>query len=172
MVQRKPRNGVPNAWWISGILVIGAIVGIGISWAWIRMRVAPAFMTSPQVIVVEKEVAVAKDSRLPVFPDKDPQYPLRNLSHVAEYQQLGVLKSMDGSEPIALPLFGRRMANRPDRWEYYTATDKQNMLRVPVAVEDRDCSEDVGCNEIYKGDPVMVPVYNKMFEAQLYKYAT
>lgn len=106
---------------------------------------------------------------MPVYPQKDPEYPLRGLSHVADFQQLGVLKSMDGSEPVALPLFGRRVPNRPDRWEYYTATDKQNMLRVPIAFENRDCSDEVGCNELYKNDKVTVPVYDKEFEVQLYK---
>ncbi len=153
-----------------GFLILGVIAGVTISW--FMMRTVPV----PQPIIVVRDVATASTTatpqgpKMPVFPEKDPEYPLRNLSHTAEYQQVGVLKSMDGSEPVALPLFGRRMPNRPDRWEYYTATDKQNMLRVPIMYEERDCLEEVGCNELYKGDQVMVPVYDKMYEVQLYKY--
>lgn len=151
------------------MMVVGVLVGVAVTWIVIKGSTTAPVTVSPQIVVV-RDVATAQGPKMPVYPEKDPEYPLRNLSHVAEYQQLGVLKSVDGSEPIALPLFGRRMPNRPDRWEYYTATDKQNMLRVPVTFESRDCLEEVGCNEIYKGDQVMVPVYDKMFEVQLYKY--
>lgn len=160
------------AWMYVATFMVGLVVGGMALWWKSRVQAEP----SPAVIVVSQpvtsgpSVAPASNSRLPVYPDKDPVYPLRNAGQ-AEYQQLGVLKSLDGSEPIALPLFGRRMAARPDRWEYYTATDKQNMLRIPIVFENRDCLEDdVGCNEVYKGDQVEVPVYGKKFEVQLYKY--
>lgn len=158
--------------WIALLLfVMGVVVGIGGVWFVMKGK---ELGTSTTVVVVPQATATAppssSNSRLPVYPEKDPEYPLRVMSQTAEYQQLGILKSMDGSEPIALPLFGRRLPNRPDRWEYYTATDKQNMLRVPIEYESRDCLEEVGCNELYKGDTVVVPVYGKNYEVQLYKY--
>lgn len=162
-----------NVWLYVSVLVIGAMMGVLFMWLMASRKVVTASQ-APAVIVVKQEVASPSQvqGKMPIFPEKGPQYPLRNNSHIDDFQQIGLLKSVDGTEPIALPLFGKRMANRPDRWEYYTATDKQNMLKVPIMVENRDCSEEVGCNEVYKGDRVMVPVYDKMFEVQLYKYAS
>jgi hypothetical protein len=38
-------------------------------------------------------------------------------------------------------------------------------------VKNRDCQDDVGCDEIYNGDDVTVPDYaNKVFTARIYKY--
>lgn len=152
--------------------LMGLLLGGVVLWFMMKDRVQHKSASLPvqTVVVVPPTSSTASNSNLPVYPNKDPEYPLRALSMTAEFQQVGILKSTDGSEPIALPLFGRRLPNRPDRWEYYTATDKQNMLRVPVVFENRDCLEEVGCNEVYKGDKMEVPVYNKMFEVQLYKY--
>lgn len=155
-------------WLIIVTFVAGLLFGGAVFWF---MTLRPS-TSAPTVVVVptNNSAAPATNSSLPVYPNKDPEYPLRALSMTAEFQQVGILKSLDGSEPIALPLFGRRLPNRPDRWEYYTATDKQNMLRVPIVFENRDCLEEVGCNEVYKGDKIEVPVYDKTFEVQLYKY--
>ena len=71
-----------------------------------------------------------------------------------------------------MPLFGRKMYSK-DRWEYYTASDEYHMWRIPVMVNNRDCQDDVGCDEIYNGDNVTVPDYaNKVFTARIYKYRT
>lgn len=119
----------------------------------------------------------------PVYPSRLPDYPLRNYS---SYQQVGVLvlrdehdnevgtgESANGRQrpdPVILPLFGRKQANR-DRWDYYTASDKYHMMRLPVMFERRSCDDEVGCNEIYNDQLVMVPDYgNKEFVARIYKY--
>lgn len=92
-----------------------------------------------------------------------------------EYKQIGLLVDKDtvgtDNAPVMLPLFGRKMGNRKDRYEYYTATDKQNMWKVPVEFQHRDCQGDtIGCSEIYDGTDVVVPNYaNKTFRANIYK---
>jgi hypothetical protein len=81
-----------------------------------------------------------------------------------------VLNEDDKKDPVLLPLFGRKQATR-DRWDYYCASDKFHMMRLPVLYENRDCQDDVGCNEIYNGQTVMVPDYGeKQFTARIYKY--
>jgi len=107
----------------------------------------------------------------PVYPKQNPAYPLRNQEQ--SFQQLGVLVSQDSNEdqPTLLGLFGKRMNNR-DRWEYYVASDKYHMWRLPAQYKNRRCDDDVGCEEIYDGDEVVVPDYaNKTFRARIYKYA-
>ena len=114
---------------------------------------------------------VAENSTAPVYPEQDPRYPLRKKN--IGYQQVGVLVSNDlgETEPVILPLFGRKMSSR-DRWNYYCASDKYHMWKLPVLYKNRDCQADLGCDEIYDGDDVTVPDYaNKVFRARIYKYS-
>jgi hypothetical protein len=78
----------------------------------------------------------------------------------------------DQKDPTLLPLFGRKMLTNTDRWEYYCASDKYHMMKLPVMYEHRDCGDDnVGCNEIYNGQHVRVPDYgDEEFKARIYKY--
>lgn len=88
------------------------------------------------------------------------------------YQQLGMLLSdrSDGlDEPIMLPLFGRPIYVGSSKFEYYAASDKQHMMRIPISVENRSCSKDTGCNELYDGDSVYVPTYKRNFTVTLYE---
>lgn len=121
-----------------------------------------------EVPVYKEQVISKQEQPHPlIYPVADPKYQMRH-----EYQQVGMLtsKDMDEGQPIILPLFGRKMTSR-DRWEYYTASDKYNMWKLPVIYDNRDCQNEVGCNEIYNGVEVTVPDYaNKVFSARIYKY--
>lgn len=114
-----------------------------------------------------------KQGAPPVYPAAPPEYPLRNSGTNREFQQMGVLvlnRKEKDPDPVLLPLFGRKLPTR-DRWEYYCASDKYHMMRLPVVYENRDCQDDVGCNEIYNGQAVMVPDYDQQeFTARIYKY--
>lgn len=105
-----------------------------------------------------------------IYIEKTPVYPTR--VNPPNYQQVGVLVSRDlnEGEPVILPLFGRKMISR-DRWEYYVASNQYHMYKLTVQYENRDCQDDVGCNEIFNGELVTVPDYaNKVFTARIYKY--
>lgn len=114
----------------------------------------------PQVIVIDKS-----NDRLPVFPKDLPQY------SSSDYQQIGILTAQEtDKEPVILPLYGRKLYNRSDRWQYYTATDKNNMMRLPLNYENRDCEDDVGCKELYTGDKLTVDIYkDREFTATIYR---
>lgn len=108
----------------------------------------------------------------PVYPTSPPEYPTRGAKK-EYYQQLGVLVSQDAGEdkPVILGLFGRKISSR-DRWEYYVASDQYHMYKLPAQFKNRMCDDDVGCDEIYNGDEVIVPDYaNQTFKARIYKYA-
>ena len=115
-----------------------------------------------QNIVQEHPKIVAE---IPVYPKKLPTY--ENTS----YQQIGILTSdQSDKEPIVLPLFSRRINNRKDRWNYYTATDKNNMMRLPITFDNMNCDDDVGCREIYNGDTLSIEIYEgRTFVATIYK---
>lgn len=145
------------------LLIIG-IVGMGflLTTTYKKQHDVATPLQTPIVQVKTEE------DRLPIYPRQNPTYPLRRVA--TDYQQIGTLVYEHEAEPIILPLFGRPMPTRQDRWEYYTATDKQNMLRIPVMFENNDCTEEIGCREVYKNDKVFIPAYQKEFKVNLYKY--
>jgi hypothetical protein len=150
------------------ILLLGAVIVIG--WLYTIQVQTKQQAAETKIVFVEKEVATPQreTSGMPIYPAKDPVYPLRTVD--TDFQQIGTLTNMDDKEPLILPLFGRPMPTRKERWEYYTATDKYHMLKIPVMFEQRDCLEEVGCREVYNKDAVFIPAYQKEFKVQLYKY--
>lgn len=111
----------------------------------------------------------ANNTDIHVYPKRAPRY--SNSHTPLDYQQLGILTADEqDKEPIILPLFGRKIYGRSDRYQYYTATDKNNMIRLPLAIDNRNCEDTVGCNEIYSGDKIYIPVYQgRQFTATIYK---
>lgn len=69
------------------------------------------------------------------------------------YQSMGIVKTDSGE---LLPLYGRRIASRSDRFNYYTRTDTNNPLPLPITYKRRDCQDDVGCEELFDGDQVTI----------------
>jgi hypothetical protein len=133
------------------------------------------FARKRDVIVVRETPIMqqAEDRQPPIYPVKGPTYPTSR--DPSTFQQVGVLvaDSEVDKKPTILPLFGKKLATHRDRWEYYTASDEYHMWRVPVSVQKRMCDEEVGCEEIYNGDEVVVPDYgNRGFRARIYKYTT
>lgn len=112
------------------------------------------------------DVAVSEQDQQ-VRPTLDPVYP----TGTTGFQQLGTLSSVDTTENIILPLYGRKMFK--DRWTYYTTSDGEKNLRIEVTYENRGCMTDrIGCDMIGDGDIVSVPAYNnKEFKVLLYNYA-
>lgn len=83
------------------------------------------------------------------------------------YQQMGVLK---GSEGKLLPLYGRRVASRSDRFNYYTRTDTYNPIQLPISYKKKDCQDPVGCQELFDGDTVTMSPTGETATATLYRF--
>jgi hypothetical protein len=108
------------------------------------------------------------ENTIPIYPKELPSY-----DNNREYQQVGILTSNDEKEPIILPLFSKRANNHRDRWNYYTTTDKNTMLRLPISHDNMKCDDDIGCNEIYDGNTLYIEMYKgKTFTATIYKKQT
>ena len=129
-----------------------------------------------KVVMIAPPSQQTNASMPPVYPTRSPEYPLRHVPQ--DFQQVGVLVGTDEStndtskDPTLLALFGRKMQHK-DRWEYYVASDKFHMWKLPVQVQKRVCDDEFGCDEIYNGDQVIVPDYGKRtFTARIYKYAS
>lgn len=84
------------------------------------------------------------------------------------WNQVGILTRINGQEMI-LPLMGKPLINNRDKWQYYTISDQNNQLKLPVVVNGKSCTSDYGCNEIYNGDLIYVEGYNDSFRATIYE---
>ena len=83
------------------------------------------------------------------------------------YQQMGVILGSDGKP---LPLYGRRVAPRSDRFNYYTRTDTYNPVALPVTFKKKDCQDNLGCDEVFNGDSVKISPTGEEVKVTLYGF--
>jgi hypothetical protein len=86
------------------------------------------------------------------------------------YRQVGILTRVNGPETI-LSLMGRPLFPSQDKWQFYTMSDKNHSVKLPVTHKRRSCTSDLGCDNIYNGDTVYVEGYNDAFKATIYDTA-
>jgi len=124
---------------------------------------------APKYIILDTPPSRSEKSKQAEWdyrPSHNPRY-----EENTKVQQIGFITSLD-IEPKIMPLFGQSMRRtHADRWVYFTATDQNQSIRLPVTFDNRDCmNDDVGCTEIYNDDIVKVPSYNNSeFKVSLYK---
>lgn len=124
-------------------------------------QVPPQAQSQPQVIIIKEQ----KQQEIPIYPKELPVY------NNKEYQQVGILTANEeDKEPIVLPLFCRKLQHNKDRFNYYTATDKNNMMRLPIKIDNMSCEDTIGCREIYDNDKITLEIYKgRIFTATIYK---
>ena len=83
------------------------------------------------------------------------------------YRQTGILTRINGPETI-LPLMGRPTITNRDKWNFYTMTDKNNMIKLPLSHKGKSCTSEYGCDNIYNGDTVYVEGYKNTYKATIY----
>lgn len=87
------------------------------------------------------------------------------------YRQVGILKRMNGPEMV-LALMGRPLYVGRDKWQYYTMSDNNNSIKLPVSFKSRSCTNEYGCDEITNGDTVYVDGIDATFQVTVYDNAT
>ena len=117
---------------------------------------------------VTKVVEVPVPYEVPTEVRREPEFrppPIKEYkpSHV---QQMGLLLGDDGE---TLPLYGREVRGRRDRYHYYTATPGQQIYALPVTHENRDCMDDMGCQELYGQESVSVLGKTNTYQTKLYR---
>ena len=125
---------------------------------------------NPQVVEVPVEVAVP----VPVRPvptrrghTQEPEFrgpPIKQYKP-GHMQQMGVLVG----EGETLPLYGKEVRGRRDRYHYYTTTGGENLYPLPVSHNARDCMEDIGCEELYGNETVSVTGKTGSFGVNMYR---
>ncbi len=119
-------------------------------------------------IVVKKEVPVRVPVSVPVQIPVEKEY---RAPPIKEYkpgyvQQMGVLV---GPDDETLPLYGKEVRGRRDRYHYYTTTPGDQMYSLPITHDSRDCMDDIGCSEFYGNESVSVLGQTGSFQAKLYR---
>ncbi len=106
------------------------------------------------------------DTVIPIPINVRTQGPLIN----ANYRQVGLLTRVNGKETM-LPLMGRPLQKNRDKWQFYTMSDKNNSVKLPISFRKKSCTSEYGCDNIYNGDTVYVEGYKDAFRATIYDNA-
>jgi hypothetical protein len=103
----------------------------------------------------------------PEIPTRGALDPIPTRGAPESYQQMGVILGSDGKP---LPLYGRRVAPRSDRFNYYTRTDTYNPVALPVTFKRKDCQDNLGCDEVFNGDSVKISPTGEEVKVTLYGF--
>jgi len=89
-----------------------------------------------------------------------------------DYRQVGLLtptvKEKHTSKEKILPLMGKPLFSNRDKWNYYTMSDQNNSIKLPILSKGRSCTSENGCDVLYNGDVVFVEGYKEAFKITLY----
>lgn len=97
------------------------------------------------------------------------------------YRQVGILTRSGGggstpsetsTQETILPLIGRPLFTNRDKWQFYTLSDKNNAIKLPVTVNGKSGTNEYGCNNVSTGDMVYVEGYNNSFRVTAYDSAS
>ena len=142
---------------------------------WVALVVlvaAVAYMWyNPQVVEVPVEVPVMVPPPRPIRTQEIRREPEFRGPPIKQYkpghmQQMGILVGGDGE---TLPLYGKEVRGRRDRYHYYTTTGGENLYPIPVTHDGRDCRDDIGCQELYGNESVSVTGKTGSFDVKMYR---
>ena len=80
------------------------------------------------------------------------------------YRQIGLLTRIGGDKETILPLLGRPLITNRDKWNFYTMSENNSLLKLPISHKNRKCMAEYGCDDLYTGDTVFVEGYNDSFK--------
>ena len=137
------------------------VLGLVLTYMWFNPKVVEVPVEVPVMPVPPRiEMERRQPRREPEFRDA----PIRQYKP-GHMQQMGVL--MGGGE--TLPLYGKEVRGRRDRYHYYTTTGGENLYPLPVSHNARDCMEDIGCQELYGNETVSVTGKTGSYAVKMYR---
>ena len=142
--------------WSCVILVVPITLGLLLLFKYMKIKPEAVEIEVPFPVFVEPTTAPQQpEFREPPYK----QYRPRN------FQQVGLLTS----ESETLPLYGKESQTRRNQWHYYTTTPGEQMYSLPVTSNGRDCTEDIGCQELYGNEELTVMGRDPVYQAKIYR---
>ena len=83
------------------------------------------------------------------------------------YRQLGILTATNSKGKI-LPLMGRPVFTNRDKWQYYTMSDQNNSVKLPISRNGRSCTNEYGCDRLFNGDTIYIEGLNEPYKVTMY----
>jgi hypothetical protein len=133
------------------ILMIALVVG----YMWYNPRVIEVEVQTPPPPLLQIETR-EPEFRGPPIKKYKPGY----------MQQMGLIV---GPNEETLPLYGKEVRGRRDRYHYYTTTPGEQVYPIPISIDGRDCMDDIGCQELYGNETVSVFGKTGSFSVKLYR---
>lgn len=84
-----------------------------------------------------------------------------------QYRQVGIMTATNSKGKI-IPLMGRPIFTNRDKWQYYTISDQNNSIKLPVSRNGKSCTNEYGCDKLYNGDTVYIEGINETYKITLY----
>jgi len=137
-----------------GVVLVALFIAVGYMWY------------NPKVVEVPVEVPVVVPPPRPARREPEFRGPPIKQYKPGYMQQMGILVGADGE---TLPLYGKEVRGRRDRYHYYTTTGGENLYPIPVTHNARDCMEDIGCEELYGNEIVTVLGKTGSFTVNMYR---
>jgi hypothetical protein len=97
---------------------------------------------------------------------------MRTQGFDTSYRQVGILTRVGaGGDPkeTILPVMGRPLFANRDKWQFYTMSDSNNSVKLPISLGGKHCTGEYGCDDISNADTVYVEGYNTPFKATIYE---
>ena len=151
----KNKTKTQLLWFV--IVVLGAVA----TYMWYNPQIVEVPVEVPVMVPPPRPVRTQEVRREPEF--RGPPIKQYKPGHM---QQMGILTSEGGE---TLPLYGKEVRGRRDRYHYYTTTGGENLYPIPVNHDGRDCIDDIGCQELYGNEPVSVTGKTGSFNVKMYR---
>jgi hypothetical protein len=122
-------------------------------------------LTRPQGIIVQAPVI---PNQIYTAPVREPEFrgpPIREYKPNT-YKQVGL---MMGEGEDMYPIYGRPSYAYNNRWNYYTTTKGDQVYPLPISNGNRDCTEDIGCDELYGNENLSILGKSGTYKTTIYR---
>jgi len=85
---------------------------------------------------------------------------------VKPFRQIGFI--YDGKDEM-MPLLARRVHNGSYLFNYYTLSNHENPIKIPIRNANKNCMNEYGCKELYDGDEIVIEEFSKSFNVKIYE---
>lgn len=94
---------------------------------------------------------------------------IQTQSYDTNYRQIGILTRVSNNKETILPLMGRPLITNRNKWNFYSMSEANQFLKIPVTYNGKNCMGEYGCDDLSTGDIVNVEGYNDSFKVTTYE---